>query len=255
MTISLADFLELKKSININNITHLEINKYDIVLPKEVLFETVEKEKIVSFLQEFTVKKNDTKFVTMSMPIYNLILKSNYLEDISIGIIPKISTLRIKNESSDIEFEQDFFAILKKYIDKMEFHFDDENISSATVIYLECPNCHLNTFSFRITGNSWTMNSLGIIGVFDVRKKELFVTKLTKQEFQNYKTISETEVSDRLQLLLNRKKLTFLKNHKDENNILFQKCPDCGIKLNEVQQQDLEDFVLRGGNFHTFKNL
>lgn len=255
MGISLADFLEFKKSININNITHLEINKYDVVTPKEVLFETVEKEKIVSFLQEFTLKKNDTRFVTMSMPVYNLILKSNCLEDISIGVIPAISTFRIKNEGSDIEFEQDFFTILKKYIDKMEFHFDNEDISSAAVIDLECPNCHLKTFSFKITGNSWVMNFLGIIGVFDVRKKELFVTKFTKEEFQNYNTINETEISDRLQLLLNRKKLTFLKNHKDENSTLFKKCPDCGMKLNEVQEQDLEDFVLRGGKFYTLKNL
>jgi hypothetical protein len=253
MGISLADFLELRKSININNITHLEINKYDVVTPKEVLFQTVDKEKIVSFLKEFSLKENDKKFVTMSMPVYNLILKSNCL-DISIGIIPLIHIFRIKNEDSDIEFEQDFFKILKKYINKMEFHFDNEDISSAVVIDLECPNCHLRTFSFKITGNSYAMNFLGIIGVFDVRKKELFVTKFTKKEFEHYNTINETEISDRLQVLLNRKKLTFLKNHKAENNTSFKKCPNCGIKLNEVQEQDLEDFVLKGGKVYTITN-
>jgi hypothetical protein len=112
---SLPEFLEVKKSIVLNTITHLEINKYDVVTPKEIIFETVDKEKIVSVLKEFTLKENDMKFVTMSMPVYNLILKSDTLEVISIGFIPENNTFRMRNEVYDIKYAEDFFSILKKY--------------------------------------------------------------------------------------------------------------------------------------------
>lgn len=115
MAISLADFLESKKSIDINKISSLEINKYDVVNPKEVLFETVNKDQAITILKEFTLKENEQKFVTMSMPVYNLILKSDNLDDISIGIIPENNAFRIKNEGSDLKYEEDFFTILKKY--------------------------------------------------------------------------------------------------------------------------------------------
>jgi hypothetical protein len=117
MGILLFDFLESKKLIDINKVTQLIINKYDVVNPKEILLETDNKNKIIAILKEFSFKENDNKkFVTMSMPIYNLILKRIDLEDFSIGIIPEINTFRIKNEESDIKFEQDFFPILEKHI-------------------------------------------------------------------------------------------------------------------------------------------
>lgn len=136
----------------------------------------------------------------------------------------------------------------------MEFYFNNEDISSGTVIDLKCFNCNLETLCFKIIGSSWAMNFLGIIGVFEVAKKELFITKLTLHEFQNYNNLNENQISNRLKLLINRENLIFLKNHSDENNKIFKKCPECKTKLEEIKEQNLADFTLNGGKIYTINS-
>ncbi|MDP5199661.1 hypothetical protein [Flavobacterium sp. DG2-3] len=133
----------------------------------------------------------------------------------------------------------------------MQFYFKEENISEGKVIDLKCHKCSLTTSSFNIAGNSWAMNFLGIIGVYNPLENELFVTSLTKHEFQNYAVIARNEVSDRLKLLVNRDNLVFLKNEKDSNNKLVKNCPHCNEKLEEMKERSLEEFVLEGGKVYT----
>jgi len=133
----------------------------------------------------------------------------------------------------------------------MEFYFNNENISRATVSDLKCTHCNFKTLTFEIIGDSWAMNFIGIIGVFDVEKEELFITHLTKNEYQNYRTIKQNVISDRLKLLINRENLIFLKNEIDENNKLYKKCAKCGEKLEQTKMQSLADFVTNGGKIYT----
>jgi hypothetical protein len=133
----------------------------------------------------------------------------------------------------------------------MQFYFKEENISEGKVIDLKCHKCSLTASSFNIAGNSWAMNFIGIIGVFNPLEKELFITSLTKDEFQNYSNIYPNEISDRLKLLLNRENLFFLKNEKDSNNQLVKKCPNCNKALEITKERSLEEFVLDGGKVYT----
>ncbi|WP_433833083.1 hypothetical protein [Flavobacterium anhuiense] len=133
----------------------------------------------------------------------------------------------------------------------MKFYFKEENISEGKVIDLKCHNCFLNTSSFDIVGNNWTMSFIGIIGVFNSSENELFITSLTKDEFQNYSNIHPSEINERLKLLLNRENLVFLKNEKDSNNQLIKKCPNCHEKLEQIKERSFEEFILDGGKVYT----
>lgn len=133
----------------------------------------------------------------------------------------------------------------------MEFYFNNENISRAKVINLECDNCNLKTLSFEIVGDSWAMNFIGIIGLFDIEKEELFITHLTKNEYQNYRAINQDVISNRMRLLINRENLIFLKNEIDENSKLYKKCTKCGEKLEQTQILSLAEFASNGGKIYT----
>ena len=92
------------------------------------------------------------------------------------------------------------------------------------------------------------MNFLGIIGVFNAEKNELFITHLTKDEFQNYKNIDGLSICNRLSTLLNRSNLIFLKKVSNEKNKLCLKYPECGTTLTE---QTLNKFIETGGTVYT----
>ena len=133
----------------------------------------------------------------------------------------------------------------------MDFHLKNENISRATIKSFGCPNCGFISPLFSIIGDSWAMNFLGVIGIFNSEGKELFITHLTKDEFQNYRNIDSSIICNRLELLLNRKNLVFLKKSVDENNKLFLKCPKCETKMKEIEEQKLEGYSNNGGKIYT----
>lgn len=133
----------------------------------------------------------------------------------------------------------------------MEFNLKNENISSATIKLFACPKCNFSANSFSIIGDSWAMNFLGIIGVFNFDKKELFITHLTKDEFLNYKNIDGLTICNRLSSLLNRNNLIFLKKESDENNKLLIKCLKCSTALKEQTEQTLDKFIETGGTIYT----
>jgi hypothetical protein len=133
----------------------------------------------------------------------------------------------------------------------MEFYLENKNISSATIKLFACPKCNFSANSFSIIGNSWGMNFLGIIGVFNSDKKELFITYLTKDEFQNYNNIDGLTICKRLSSLLNRNNLIFLKKESDENNKVQIKCLKCSTKLIEQSEQTLDKFIETSGTIYT----
>jgi hypothetical protein len=133
----------------------------------------------------------------------------------------------------------------------MDFYLENKNISRATVKSFTCPNCDFKSPLFSIIGDSWAMNFLGVIGIFNSDGKELFITHLTKDEFQNYRNIEASTICNRLELLLNRKNLIFLRKSEDENGKLFLKCPKCESKMKEIKEQSLEEYVDEGGKVYT----
>lgn len=113
----LINYLESKKIIDVHKISKLSINKYTSDYTEIEVFKTNDKNTINTILEELTLKDYiNKKFVIMSMPDYNLILRDDKLNHIKIGIISEANVLRIKNVGSDIEFKNHFLLILKKYI-------------------------------------------------------------------------------------------------------------------------------------------
>ncbi|MDP5199660.1 hypothetical protein [Flavobacterium sp. DG2-3] len=110
----LADFLECNNLIQIGAISKLTITKRGKSNP-EIILNLEDKEKISTFLDEFSTVKNDMQFVTMMAPPYDLILEASDFNSLLIGILPEVKSFRIPDQGTDIEFEQDFLTILKKY--------------------------------------------------------------------------------------------------------------------------------------------
>lgn len=113
----LIDFLEFKKIIEINKISKLSIIKYRYDNSEIPIFETNDKKTVINILKEITLQeKTNKKFVIMSMPDYILILKDDEDNNIKIDIISGMKALRIKNQDTDIIFNEDFLLIIKKHM-------------------------------------------------------------------------------------------------------------------------------------------
>jgi len=111
----LTDFLESNNLIQIGSISKLIITKRG-KSNVEVILNLEDKEKISTFLDEFSIAENDMEFVTMMVPPYDLILEASDFNSFLIGVLPEVKSFRIPDQGTDIEFEQDFLTILKKHL-------------------------------------------------------------------------------------------------------------------------------------------
>jgi hypothetical protein len=115
LQMKLTDFLESNNLIQIGSISKLIITKRG-KSNVEVILNLEDKEKISTFLDEFSIAENDMEFVTMMVPPYDLILEASDFNSFLIGVLPEVKSFRIPDQGTDIEFEQDFLTILKKHL-------------------------------------------------------------------------------------------------------------------------------------------
>ncbi|WP_433833081.1 hypothetical protein [Flavobacterium anhuiense] len=111
----LIDFLEANNLIQISRISKLIITKRG-KSNVEVILNLEDREKINTFLNEFSIAENDMKLVTMMAPPYDLILEDSEFNSLVVGVLPEVKSFRIPDQGTDIELEQDFLTILTKYL-------------------------------------------------------------------------------------------------------------------------------------------
>ena len=111
---------------------------------------------------------------------------------------------------------------------------------------MECQNCGFSVDMFNITGNSVAMNFIGIIGITNKDKNEIFITHLTKEEYINYKTKTSENIINRFKQVVNRKNLIFIKREVNESNKLYSPCPTCGSEMRKTNEISLEEYSLKG---------
>ena len=136
----------------------------------------------------------------------------------------------------------------------MEFYLGHENISRATIRKLKCGKCDFECDCFSIIGASEAMNFMGIIGLTNLNSKEIFITHLTRNEFQEYKTIDSKTVTARLEKLLNRHSLLYLRKKANDLGQLYYPCPKCNSEMPLINEITISDFVDQGGKIYTIGN-
>jgi len=136
----------------------------------------------------------------------------------------------------------------------MDFYLGHENISRGTIRQLKCSNCNFSCDCFSIIGDTEAMNFLGIIGLTNLDSKEIIITHLTKDEFQEYKSLKREKVETRIKKLLNRKNLVWLKKKSDVNGKLFHPCLKCDNQMNISQELSLSEYINFGGKIYTIGN-
>lgn len=136
----------------------------------------------------------------------------------------------------------------------MEFYLGAENISRGTIREMKCSKCGFRCDCFSIIGDTEAMNYLGIIGLTNGNEKEVFITHLTRSEFQAYRTIDSKMVSSRLEKLLNRDKLIYLKKRVNNQGILYYPCENCNSEMTLFNEVTLMEYVKEGGKVYTIEN-
>lgn len=136
----------------------------------------------------------------------------------------------------------------------MEFYLGHENISRGTIRKLQCETCGCECDAFSIIGDSEAMNFMGIIGLTNLTAQEIVITHLTRNEFQEYKTLDNKAVSARLERLLNRTKLHYFKKRVNTEGKRYYPCQHCDAELVLKNEISLADYVEQGGKIYTIGN-
>jgi len=129
----------------------------------------------------------------------------------------------------------------------MKLYFEGENISSGKIQKLVCNDCHYTNNNFSITGDSWTMSNLGIIGLSNEIKKEILITRLSAQEVKNYRKIKSNEITTRIFKEFGKKNLIYFKKEISSNNDLIIPCPKCNNHLAIENELTLQKYIENGG--------
>lgn len=136
----------------------------------------------------------------------------------------------------------------------MDIYLRNENISRATIRKLQCINCIFSFHCFSIIGDTEAMNFVGIIGLTNLESKEIFITHLTKVEFQDYKFMAKEQVETRIKNLLNRTNIVWLKKNTDINGKLFVPCQKCNNKMDILHEISLSEYIDLGGKIYMIGN-
>ena len=136
----------------------------------------------------------------------------------------------------------------------MEFYLKNENISRGTIRKLRCNNCHFSCDCFSIIGDTEAMNFLGIIGLTNLDAKEIIITHLTKDEFQQHGVINKENVENRIKNLLNRDKLIWFKKNRDTVGKLITPCLNCNNEMTVLNEISLSEYIEFGGKIYTIGN-
>ncbi len=136
----------------------------------------------------------------------------------------------------------------------MEFFLGHENITRGTIRKLKCHHCDFECDYFSIIGDTEAMNFLGVIGLTNLHAKEIFITHLTRNEFQEYKTLDSKTVSNRLEKLLNRNNLLYFKKKVNDQGQLYYPCPKCEAELSIINETTISEYVEQSGKIYTIGN-
>lgn len=136
----------------------------------------------------------------------------------------------------------------------MDFYLGHENISRGTIKKLRCKHCNFECDCFKIVGDTEAMNFLGVIGLTNLNAKEIFITHLTRQEYQEYGTIDSKRINARLEKLLKRSNLVYFRNKFDTQGRIFLSCPICESEMATTNEITLSEYVNEGGKIYTIGN-
>ena len=94
----------------------------------------------------------------------------------------------------------------------MNIYLDGENISTGgTVEFIKCVNCGFESIALQLCADT-DMVYHGIIGHGSKEKKEVVLTRLTRDEYNSYNRLTGKKLSERLNTVFNRDDLEYFKS-------------------------------------------
>ena len=133
----------------------------------------------------------------------------------------------------------------------MDIYLDGENISKGgTVEFIKCVNCGHEGISLHLLSDT-DMVYQRVIGHGSKIKKELVLTRLTKDEYNSYARLTGRELSARINATFNREDLEYFKSghfiRSDGDKIWANICPTCDSYFELQKSMDFDQFIKEGG--------
>jgi hypothetical protein len=132
------------------------------------------------------------------------------------------------------------------------FTLGSENISAGgQVDYLKCSQCDFKTFTLGLSADT-DMVYQGVVGLTDLDKKRLLVTRLTYKEFINtYEEVPEN-LEKRINNVFNVESFKYFKvgltfSRDSGEKVCCYSCPKCSNYLENSHQESFGDFIENGG--------
>lgn len=133
----------------------------------------------------------------------------------------------------------------------MEIYLDGENISTGgTVEFIKCANCGHEGIALQLFSDT-DMVYQRVIGHGSKRKKELVLTRLTKDEYSAFGRLTGRQLSARLNATFNREDVEYYKSRhfikSDGDKVWAKICPTCDSYFELIQSMDFKQFIKEGG--------
>ena len=138
----------------------------------------------------------------------------------------------------------------------MNIYLGSENMSiGGTVEFIKCCKCNFNGFRLQLFADT-DMVYQGVIGFVNIERKELLLTYLSSEEYNNFKKYNGNQLTERVNKIFQQNDFVFYKSkhflNENEEKYWASICPKCESSFELKRRINFQEFIKEGGKIITY---